>query len=455
MKAKQKTSFAQRAQMRASVVAPQSSMIPSRQTTVPKQQHATLNHRSIAGLRRRYSYGNPIGRKGVVVPIHVHNEHSDLSSTLTASQYALSSRRIRDPSAVRYHHSRTSPRVQYWMVEHGANASSRYEHPTPSVARSLQQQFDPGLPINLQQELDPYQQYSPQIDTEFHGCSVSSVRGTMDLSPMQWRHLEIPVGIPRFQKKRTEDTFFDPAEFEWNTTSMLEDHATLLESRGDFLRERCFPSIQRTDSSLGQSYHSVLINTPSQHSYNALQRHPPFSRSEISSLSYRRPSNNGDGTVSTQTPDMFGYSSAYPCAIFDQETSIQYDRDEEENRVGNRHNGGFMRFRRPLQADEFSASYFAPDGPVPPESGNEAYLLRNPPPTRPKHLAQPPLRFFNNGTEIDIHGKPLSGTWSSYRNDSRSIPVDEEEHHATVPTSHHELGGFFDEGVRGKRREST
>lgn len=402
------------------------------------------------GLRRRYSYGNPIGRKGVVVPINVHHEHSDLVPAQIPSQYALSSRRIRDPSAVRYHHSRTSPRVQQWMMAHGADAPNRNEHPTPSVARYLQHQFEPRLPSPVEREFDAYHHFSPRRDTEFHSSSVSSARGTADLGPMQWRPLEIPVGIPRFQRKPMEDTFVDPLELEWNTISHPNDQATFLGSRGGFLRERSFSNNQGTDPSGGQNCHNVPFNSPSQQSFYAPQGPLPYARLEKSSLPSQRLRNNGYGLAPAQTAGGY-HSNLYQSATVDQETSIQLEMNGHS--LGYRHDGGFMRFRRPSKESDSSASYFAATSTIATD------LSRQPYPTRSNPMAQPPLRFFNNGTEIDIDGMPLSRTWSSHHNDSRTSPTNRAEYHVTSTNSKDELGDLFDESARGinsqKRSEFT
>ncbi len=50
MKARQKGSFAQRAHLRASVVAPESMMVPARHVQVtPKRQQPIGHHRSVTG----------------------------------------------------------------------------------------------------------------------------------------------------------------------------------------------------------------------------------------------------------------------------------------------------------------------------------------------------------------------------------------------------------------------
>ena len=148
---------------------------------------------------------------------------------------------------------------------------------------------------------------------------------------------------------------------------------------------------------------------------------------------------------------VYRYGSVLPSEFIDQEISIPHTMNGDYQ-VADRHNDGFTRFRQPLKEFDCSASYFAAAPHIVQQVEHVPSLPRQPRPTRPQQIAQPPLRFFDNGTEIDIDGIPLTRTWSSLRNDSRSEVADRQEDQVKgqgVPASKDELGDFFDKSVGG------
>lgn len=376
---------------------------------------------------RRYSYGNPIWRKGVVVPIR--NSKYGLPADVdvrTPHQHAQYNRRIRDPGGVRYNHSRSSPRVKHWMESYGAGRDTPY--PLDSG-----QTFDGGLLPNIHQK-DHLHPYSPHREVEQD--VFNDWTRTIPDGGFQGRQLHRPRGFPRFQKRQWQPDLCDAEAFQWDVVPCQNLNMSLQRNCTVDIQESSIAANEGRDFLAGQCHHSGLTKIHDETfpgredngnitvgSWDARQQlNPPFWRehdlsypmaSRVTQTFQQQPGNDWD--VLTRLVPTPGMDQRGPTSTV-LTRSVNEQNSPAANYSGD--NGGLSRFQRyshddsPCKDNRKKSKPLNLSAALPqiPQGIARFSLSVSQPQPEPEY--QPSLRFFNNGLEIDINGHPLSRSGS-------------------------------------------
>ena len=420
--------------------------------------------------KRRYSYGNPIARRGLSVTIarHVYPQHplevmpshpsQAMNAPLQIVQPTQSFRRIRDPNASRYQpHSRQStpgyaphqlgqpewhhaysPMMDPQPQEHGGMPTLFQQQPP------LSHQYFPPEEAVRQYRLSMYHEPEwgesslalPLHSVEFSGQDTTTPRQRPPPPPPF--QMQQPRGIARFQRKcEIDDT--EAAAAAWDENMVFQSSLAIETLSFD-------PATQRRDplaaSRTSAEHHMGFPTQNKIPNYSHEGYRGPFLPGESFQLTGHLPSDrrHSRSFPPIQIPPQRGRQEDWEPQIppaprhqshsrFEASGSFSFDQtfagaaSNDWEHLRDEH-GGLSRFQsnapeRRDGRDQYSSEAFRvkdAENVNDDTSGNGS----SQPPAKSTNIDQslhdaplalielPPLRFFNNNIEVDVDGRPIS-----------------------------------------------
>ncbi len=395
--------------------------------------------------------------------------------TPTLDQHIQYNRKIREPGAVRYNHSRTSPRVQHWMEKHGAEKALSYPiQSSQFIANQPTHQLVGSIQPHYQEESGPYQ-CNPYREAEWGHPAASmmySSQGSPAQTLFQGQQLSRPRGIPRFQKKSREGGFFEYEAPEWDVASLPDEDLpfkqinSINQREGVFLGTQGIVSSGRCDHRIIKEFHeepfpgdeegisreqSLKLRQQSL-SFVSREGEIPHHVNDRFNLLFPQQPTNGWEALPTLSP----VSRENSRGLF---LRAERHSDEEHNSLVHSARGenpydeknvGFSRFRRSFYDDHACGAQHERNHPpqssgivshATPQSRGIARVHSSLVQAQPESNKQVSLRFFNDGLEVDVNGRPLSRPGSSSPEDFMSDNADRK---GNALTNRHTLGDSRD-----------
>lgn len=440
--------------------------------------------------RGKYTYGNPIARKGKVVQIGASrgaHRQATPPQSMQHPVYAYPVRRIRDPIAARYHSPRIYPQEQQFIHPYlgpvGAGSTPSFQQspqtmgyppgqPNQQARYSSAERVSMAPPLIRSHPHSPYEGFNQHYDTPqlesvvMRMHSVGTIPHQKSLhggQPKITRAPPPPPGFERFRKRIRVDEFFDPMELQWEDKHLEQELKDTQSTTGSFAPSveppaPVLPVARSNADPFAESRLRVTLPGPYEKTQEVLV--PPLSASRhqsvpsaathigalshilghpIASMSHQQSSveaNNWEilseipPTPRIKSLSTFKTMESFPV---DQEESLSLDWEN----LGDRNNAGLSRFQQPTQDNSVSVDqhvrYLQPQSRTAfpemlPRSRDVASHSQDPTQQDRDFNIPPPLRFFNEGVEVDIHGRPLSSPGS------RGCP------HLKIPAAFHALG---------------
>jgi hypothetical protein len=323
--------------------------------------------------------------------------------------------------------------------------------------RSVERTAAVAPPLSRSHPYAPHEQFSQHYDTlqGEGGWGDSSVRTNQHQQLFQSkRPSEMPPpGFQRFRKPAMVADLFDPMELPWEGMHLGQelDDTWSIAGNSSFGPSTALDSARRTQAGpfAESQCHGPLSGqydeTPADRDVHPMSapEHPPVSfvarQIGLQPQLHENPStsmNNQQRSTEENEwdilPEVPSTSRNRPLATYKSMEAFPVDQDgsmsvDWEN-LGDRNNFGLSRFQQTVQDHSVVAEqptrYLQPHSR--PNISETATRSRDVP-SHTQHPRQtdhdlgmsPPLRFFNEGVEIDIHGRPLSRPGSPRRPDPK------------------------------------